>query len=51
MIIFYLSNLGIIFSANLNWSSHYEAIIVVASATAGGNSICVAQLPPDIRCQ
>ena len=20
-------------------------------ATAGGNSICVAQLPPDIRCQ
>ena len=24
---------------------------VVASATASGNSICVAQLSPDIRCQ
>ena len=28
-----------------------NSVVVVASATAGGNSICVAQLPPDIRCQ
>ena len=28
-----------------------NGVVVVASATAGGNSICVAQLPPDIRCQ
>ena len=28
-----------------------NSVVVVANATAGGNSICVAQLPPDIRCQ
>ena len=28
-----------------------NSVVVVASATAGGNSICVAQLPPDIWCQ
>ena len=28
-----------------------NSVVVVASATAGGNSICMAQLPPDIRCQ
>ena len=28
-----------------------NSVVVVDRATAGGNSNCVSQLPPDIRCQ
>ena len=36
------------------WRSGGNSVVVAsarASAPAGGNSNCVAQLPPDIRCQ
>ena len=33
------------------WWSGGNSVLVVASATAGGNSNCVAQLPPEVQCQ